>query len=279
MKLLSWLLLSLLFVSPVFAKNNFNTLSGDPKSAVDILNKSESVYANLKIYTDSGKVIQSFSEMAHPHKTAEFFKTAYANTGNFNFEYYNEGKSNSLYIINRSANIIKTWWGITNETKTQANMNLALAGASGVSARTAYFIPGLLLTKDLKEKANIYHTLIKQPVLLGYEAIKGIDCYKIKGTDNRGETIIWIAKKDFLIRKVETETKINPAKLIAGLHKLDSIYKARHIKSKANVASLIQRTSTLKEFKVTSTYLYFPSTHGKDNSILFKFRPNREAAI
>lgn len=84
----------------------------DTTSAVTIINKSKAAYANLPIYLDSGKVVESMYNNDHPSKTAKVFRTAYTNTSEFNFEYYEVGKSNSLYTINRSSGVVKSWWGV-----------------------------------------------------------------------------------------------------------------------------------------------------------------------
>lgn len=84
-------------------------------AAAAIINKTENNYAALLNYFDSGKVIVSFYNNKHPFKKALLFKTSYTSSGLFNFEYYEVGKSNSLYVINKSLDKVRSWWGVTNE--------------------------------------------------------------------------------------------------------------------------------------------------------------------
>lgn len=143
-----------LFTTTLFAKRvTYFPVKRDTTSAATIINKSKAAYAKLPLYLDSEKVVESMYNNDHPSKTAKVFRTAYTNSGEFNFEYYVVGKSNSLYTINRSSGVVKSWWGVTNKVTTPATINLALAGATGVSSRTAALIPDLLLTKRIQTQS------------------------------------------------------------------------------------------------------------------------------
>jgi hypothetical protein len=283
MKSFAVLLLSLLSISVCFAKNKPAPLSAD-----SIISLSVKAYGHLKTYTDSGKLVQTFLT-DHPHKTATVFKTAYVNTGDINFEYYIPGNSNSLYTINRTNNIVKTWWGIVNRTDAPVSMPHALGAAAGVSGGTSMIVPELLLTADFKNN-NLYKNITKR-VLAAVEQVNGKDCYKITGTNLRGPITIWIGKKDFLIRKIEDEHVVDPAKTEAISHKMDSMMKARggamakaHETAMKNLA-MIHKMDSLRgkqaqsAFTVKETLSFFPTVAGKVNPELLKFRPNREVAL
>jgi hypothetical protein len=283
MKSLTVVLLSLLFISPCVAKNKPAQLSAD-----SIISLSIKAYGHLKTYTDSGKLIQTFLT-ANPHKTAIIFKTAYANNGDLNFEYYVSGNSNSLYTINRTNNTVKTWWGVLNRTDAPANIQLALGAALGVSGGTSTVVPGLLLTADFKN-GNLYRNMSKR-VVAAIEQVNGKDCYKITGTNLRGPITVWIGKKDFLIRKIEEEHIIDPAKNEVASHKIDSMMKAKggemakaHETAMKNLV-MIHKMDSLRgksaqgAFTVKETYSFFPTMDKKIDPELLKFRPNREVAI
>jgi len=287
----------LLITSTVYAKNANGPGSGII-SADSVFKKSQFAYAHLKTYLDSGKIVQSFSNLEHPHKTAKLFKTAYADNGDFNFEYYDLDASYSLYTINRTANVVKTWWGVTNKIETPAKLATPLATALGVSARSSTMIPALLLTVDFGEKTNLYHT-IKTPVLVADEVVNGVTCYKVAGTERDGQSkiTIWIAKTDFLIRKIETDVVVDPAKARATAKKIDSLMLAQHQNDPEFLKKDSIRKAKNKEindkitavnpnykpsdqvFNVNTVYQYFPYTLKKPNPELFSFRPNREISL
>ncbi len=283
MKSVAVLFLSLLFISPCFAKNKRDTRSAD-----SIIRLSEKAYANLKTYTDSGKLIQTFLTV-NPFKTAIIFKTAYINTGNINFECYTIGKSNSLYTLNRTDNIIKTWWGILNRIDTPPGMSNALAGATSASGASSAIVPKLLLSVEFKK--NNFYSMIRKLVLAGQEQVNGKDCYKITGTNTRGSVIIWIAKKDFLIRKIEAEYIVDPAKneammrtIAATKTKDESLNKK--LQTTVKNMEMIHKMDSIRRgklsgaaFTVKETFFYFPTVAGKINPDLLKFRPNREVVL
>jgi len=208
-----------------------------------IISKTENKYANIETYFDSGKVVSSFYNLPHPFSNAKLFKTSYSNTGLFNFEYYELGKSNSLFVINRSLNNkVQSWWGITDKLKTDASLSIPLNSARGVSSLTSTLIPELLFPNNKISGKNIFKS-IADTKLASIEEINGNSCYKIVGQGKLGETIeIWISKKDFLILKIEIDKKV-------------------------------------KDFNVKSSYQFFPYNLKGANAELFKFKPNRQIIL
>jgi len=209
-----------------------------------IILKTEANYSSLKVYLDSGKVISSFYNNARPHKSALIFKTAYKNTGVFNFEFYPLG-SDRLHIVNRDENNkVMVLDGFT--VKSGSTFSLAMAGGTGISSGSAIMIPNLLMPDAIKTKArNLFHR-ISDIKLEPSEVINGSPCYKLTGKENvmdkDGYLMIWISKKDYLIRKIETDRKIN-------------------------------------DFRVRTTFLYTPYSLKADNKALFKFQPNRKVEL
>ncbi len=283
MKPSTLLLLAVLPVSVCFAKGKPAPLSAD-----SIINRSVKAYSHLKSYSDSGKLTQVFLT-EHPNKTAKVFKTAYLSNGDINFEYYEVGNANSLYTINRTNNIVKTWWGIVNRTDAPVNIQRALGAAAGVSGRTSMIVPQLLLTGDFKN-ASLYRTITNRAVA-AEEQVNGKTCYKITGTERRGSVAIWIGKSDFLIRRMETTYVVDPAQTEAVNHKIDSMMKARggaasneHETAMKNLA-MIRKMDSLRgkpargAFTVKDSYSFFPTADGKIKPELLKFRPNREVAL
>lgn len=282
MKFLPVFLISALYGSLCFAQSK-----ADSVKATEIISKSENAYAHLKTYVDSGKLIQTMITNGNASKTALIFKTAYANTGGFNFEYYKVGQSNSLYTINRTDSVVKTWWGIMNREERKKNISGALYAALGVSSNTSVIVPELLMQADF-EGRNYYRQL-KSYVFDGIEQVNGNDCYKIK-CGAHGSAIVWIAKKDYLIRKIETEYTLDPAKIEAKsirtaeeLKKKDSVRYKNAIKVNNMLADISKRDSLRgaprEPFTVKDVYVFVPVADHKILSELLKYRPNREVAL
>lgn len=286
-----------LLSSAVFSQ----TKSEASLSVSQIFQKSEESYAALKTYLDSGKVISEFYNNEVPGKSSIKFRTAYSELLGFNFEYYDPNKSNSLYTINKSGNVVKSWWGIRNKIETPASLSMAIATATGVSSSTSNMVPRLLLPAELGQR-NIYMNV--KGAVSRTEAIDGHICYVIEGNKSEGEIIkLWISKSDFLIRKIFMDKKID---VKASQAKRDSLItsQAKSLKIKLNAekdsvkrAGLIKQVKTLEDLNaqllkrqkelpqvasvlyVKTTYYYYPYFPEILNKDLFTFRPNREIAL
>jgi len=284
-----------LFSNFVFSQSKTQVTLSVPQ----IFEKSEESYAALQTYLDSGKVIKEFYNNDRPSKSSIKFRTAYSEFLGFNFEYYVPNKSNSLYTINKSSNVVRSWWGIRNQIETQASLSSALAAATGVSSSTSNIIPRLLLPAELKQ-ANVFKNV--KGKITGSEVIDDHVCYVIEGNKSESGIIkLWISKKDFMIRKIFIDRKID---VKASGTKIDSLIKNQIVtlKSKSNAeqdavkrASLVKKLKTLEDanqlmtqmqkrsqssaLSVKTTYYYYPYFPKKLSKNLFTFRPNREVAL
>ncbi|MET0570724.1 MAG: hypothetical protein ABWZ79_04815 [Pedobacter agri] len=268
-------------------------------SVQQIFEQSKKNYASLKTYLDSGKVITEFYNKEIPGKSSIKFRTAYSKLNGFNFEYFVPNNSTSLYIINKTGNVVKSWWGIRNRIESPTSFSAAIGAATGVSSSTSSIIPGLLFPMELKEK-NIY-TNIKASIS-GSENVNGHGCYVIEGKRFENEVIkLWISKTDFMIRKIYTDSKLDVKATRAKSDSLlnnsinslneridlekDSIKKANLIeqvnaikKAKSNMPGF-KRRLTPPILNVKKTYYYYPYSLKTLNSNLFTFHPNREVAL
>lgn len=296
-------ILSFLFSSCGESKNVSN--EADETLSIDsVIKRSEQSYASLKTYLDSGKVISDFYSGSNPHKSAKIFRTAYSDTEGFNFEYFEPNKSNSLYTVNKKGEKVKTWWGVTNELTIDKTFSMAIASLIGVSSGVASLVPRLLFPKQLSPGRNIYQSFV--PDSSGSELVNGLPCYKISGKDRQdGKITIWVAKSDFLIRKVENDRIINPqtyanvdSMMRSGFER-DSIriqklaeqgadpQKKTILLKKLKESSAI-RSKVMKQlsarparspFSVKTTTLIYPYSQKVLNKELFSFRPHREVPL
>lgn len=284
MKPVTFLLLLALAISSCSSDKKPAALTAD-----SVISLSVQAYAHVKSYTDSGKLVQAFAT-DQPHTSAKLFKTAYVNTGDFNFEYYEAGQSNSLYTINRTNKVVKTWWGINNRTDNPADIARALGAALGVSGGTSMLVPGLLLPADLKN-FNFCRSITK-PTLSATENVNGDDCYKVIGIRLHSPVTVWIAQKDYLIRKIETSTIIDRSKIAAMARLITTSAQ----KTKGNpdnkesgtalkTAAITRKVDSIMGkashgvFTVKSTYLFYPAINNQINPELLTFRPNRQVAM
>lgn len=226
----------------IFSLVLFSLQSICAQTAQEVFAKSQAVYENAVFYLDSGKVFQQFYDLEQPFEKAKYFKTAFDRQGRFNFEFYELGYSNSLMVINRDGNkLAQSWWGVTNKILKDQALEALLSSAGGVSSRTSIQIPELLFpNNDILGESIFLST--KNAQLDTDETINGTLCHKIKGSGFEGNIIIWIAKNSYLIKRVETDQKVN-------------------------------------NFRVKSTFDYNSSLPTTLDEQAFEFRPNRKVKL
>ena len=164
--------------------------------------KVEEVYSSAISYRDTGIVSTNFitDEIRLVEKP---FKTAFLRSGLYRYEYHEIGNENSRYIIHQDENgVVSNWWDITGEIEIIESLALAIAGATGVSSCSAFYIPSFLMPDELGF-TNVLRRLENKEVV-GSESIEGKDCYKLTGSHDYDGDIytIWIQKNNFLIRRI-----------------------------------------------------------------------------
>lgn len=280
MKSLTILFLSVLCTSTCLAQSKTDSLK-----AAEIFKQSTHAYAHLLTYVDNGTAVTSNSKSNHVRTT--IFKTAYVNNGNFNFEYYVQSTDYSLYQINRVDKSVKTWWGVTKKVTEPRSLGSALGGAAGVSSSTSYIVPRFLLPADFGN-TNFYE-LQKHIALAGSEKVNGVDCFKIKSEWGMGPTIIWIAKQDYLIRKIESRGTIDPRNRETTTRREIAYLKAKHqdysVEEKALkiFAEIRKRDSMsghpLAPYQSVEVITFSPIINSNLKADLFKFKPDRVAGL
>lgn len=278
MKSLFTLLLSALSALACFAQSKNDSLQ-----AAVIFNRSSHAYAHLLTYSDNGQAVTSNSRDNHVQTI--IFKTAYINNGNFNFEYYVQGTDYSLYQINRVNKSVKTWWGVTQREAVPQNIGGALGAAAGVSSSTSYIVPRFLLPADFGN-ANFYK-LQRHVAVSGSEKINGIDCFKIKSQWGMGAAVIWIAKQDYLVRKIESRGTIDPTKREAIVRRDIAYLKSTHqdysaVERSLKILADIRRRDSLRghplvPYQMVETITFSPIINSNLKADLFKFKPDRIA--
>ena len=191
-KVLTICLLFLLAASIVSAQQN------EPRSAREILDKMISVYASCSSYADKGESKEVFLE--NRRETIRPFSTAFIRPSQFRFEFEEiSGTRDNNYVVWQGGALIKSWWSIRPQVRSFETLDLALAGAAGVSRGSSIQVPSMLFG-DLHDTHRIQN--LSELTLIGEEKVGEKLTYKIAGLDWRGNKVtLWIDKESFLLLK------------------------------------------------------------------------------
>jgi outer membrane lipoprotein-sorting protein len=180
-------------------------------SPQEILDRMVSVYASCSSYEDAGKVETHIFGQRVDSTQSKPFSTLFVRPSQFRFEFKEErlDGSTTRYIVWQDGPVIKSWWTIRPETRTFETLNMALAGAAGVSGGSAVNVPSMLMG-DLHDSHRIQ--TLTQLSLKGEEMVGGRTAYRIEGRDWRHNLLtIWIDKERFLLLKMNEKRELNNA--------------------------------------------------------------------
>ena len=169
-------------------------------SAHQILAKMVQTYAACKSYKDTGTVSTTTAGYSSEVK----FSTAFERPGRFRFEYTSDmaGMGGNHMVIWTEEDTVRTWWTIDHQVKTEESLDMAIAGATGVSSCSAHTIPRLLMPTEITGWALSDG---ENPKLIGRERIGNVQCDKIACIGpNKSSHIIWIGQADHLVYRIRT---------------------------------------------------------------------------
>lgn len=181
---------------------NSETLA--PKQILEHMAKT---YAECKSYRDSGIVKTVFIRVWSRWTKELVFNTAFIRPDRFRFEYYEKdciNEEKDLYIVWRKGNEIRTWWDIKPGTENPPSLDLAVAGATGVSDCSAHTIPALLLPDEISGRRL---TDITEASRIEDAKLDETECFRVHGNFGDSPTTLWIEKKTYLLRRIDDETK------------------------------------------------------------------------
>ena len=133
--------------------------NSDSLSASAILERVGAVYAAAQTYRDSGLVKSTYNPAIRRFSTDMPFTTAYSAPDRFRFEFHvpfpdNSNSLNRRWIVFRNANEVKEWAFLKPAVSVEQSLDLAIAGATGVSGGAARDIPALLMPHDISVDAS-----------------------------------------------------------------------------------------------------------------------------
>jgi hypothetical protein len=183
-----------------------------------ILKALAEAYASCSTYRDSGQVTTHFcSEDRDPRTSVKPFVTAFHRPDQFRFEYrdrYDVEHEWNRYIVWADGEAVRTWWDVNPGVKQPESLELALAGATGVSSGSAHTVAALLMPDRVGGRRL---TDLAELASLGDEPLGEVTCYRLSGRflvskrwPERAEhspLTLWIDCDTLLIRRIEAATQ------------------------------------------------------------------------
>ena len=179
------------------------TTGGVQMSVPQIVQQTRAAYAALTSYSDEGKTVFSVeSATVAPY----IFTTKLARPNLYriawNQDYGSFSQTGAVWSAG-NGNFLTTT-AASQPTK-EPSMEMALSSAAGLSGGAAGGIPGSFFSQNWGKQFSIaYESAQRKPD----ETIGGDDCYVLTlGSGGHTQTV-WIGKKDFLIRQIQTDSTV-----------------------------------------------------------------------
>lgn len=173
--------------------------------ATYILERVAKTYAECYTYRDSGTVRTVFISGNDKRTVEKPFHTAFVRPSSFRFE-YRERKGayeDYVYIVYRNEHETKTWWDVSGKEEVPESLNMALAGATGVSGGSAHTIPALLLPNEVTGRRLTDITTARR---VENGECMGASCYRLEGKYAGDTTMVWVDIQTFLIRRIDARS-------------------------------------------------------------------------
>ena len=175
-------------------------------SARQIIARMERAYAGCKSYQDTGlvKILSVATSPEERNYTSERpFKTAFVRSGRFRFEFSDKGewsRNPRRYIVWRSGESVQTWWDLAEKLETKESLDLALAGATGISGGSAHLIPSMLIPKEVsgRKLSEFTRAWREKDGTLDASA-----CFRVTLIQDQWWQLLWIDKKSYLVRRID----------------------------------------------------------------------------
>jgi outer membrane lipoprotein-sorting protein len=194
------------------AENETPDLIIDSSTAKHIITQMAEIYQFCKSYSDTGVVKTVF--FARDDKFIDDkvivvtnFSTAFVRPDQFRFEFSSKapipGAKLDRYIVWANGSDVRTWWNAKPGVKKEVSLEMAIAGATGVSSASAHTIPVLLMPKEI---GGWRVTELQQLNRIADAPLKDVDCYRILGKHEYFDSdliTLWISKKTYLIYRIE----------------------------------------------------------------------------
>lgn len=195
-------------------------------SAREILARMAAAYANCASYQDTGRVTTAIvGGDAAGHTDTLSFSTAFVRPARFRFEF--TARRGSRFLAVAHGEDSRTWWDVQPGIQRPPSLELALAGAAGISRGAAHTVPALLMP-DRVGGARL--TDLIELRRLPDARLGEVDCFCIEGASladrnpelqerirqqvlqitgkdfglaRHGPDVVWIARATFLLHRID----------------------------------------------------------------------------
>jgi outer membrane lipoprotein-sorting protein len=174
----------------------------DPKA---IIARMTQRYGTVSSYEDIGVVVNTTERDSGGSIEKKPFKIFFTRPNLFRFEWidYFPWKEGRLYMIWSNGKGAFSY-SQPDEYEQEESLEMAIAGATGISSGAAYTIP-TMLTDDA---SGFTFSDLEKLTLVNEEIFEGELCYHLRGFDRSKELHdLWISKKNYLLRKSRGESK------------------------------------------------------------------------
>lgn len=173
-------------------------------SAQDILGRSVETYLSCRSYRDSGLVHTVIFNSDEKRVVDKPFKTVFNRDGRFRFQFFNHTmiSRKQLCIVWTDGENVLTWWDVKPGIQPEDSLSSAIAGATGVSGRSAHTVPILLMPDRINGRSIADMTDLDR---LEDELVESVRCFKISGDYANLRQTLWVDQTTFLIRQIEME--------------------------------------------------------------------------
>jgi hypothetical protein len=155
-------------------------------SAAEILERMIASYASCKTYQDSGEVTTAFSGSGPSFRDIKPFSTAFVRPARFRFEFSSAflpfDNHWRRYLVWADGAKTRTWWDVKPGIVESPSLELALAGATGVSGGSAQRVPAMLMPSRVwgRPLTDLIDLQRLEDAPLGKSV-----CFRIQGTPRR----------------------------------------------------------------------------------------------
>lgn len=190
-----------------------------PLTPQQILQNMAQTYATCRFYRDEGVVTTVFkgTNGRGTFQTRKPFSTSFVRpAGLFRFEYQEDDKPNGpnpRYVIWSNGREVRSWWTIRPVVQKMPSLEMAIAGATGVSGGSANTVPSLLLQIAFGQMLKHLQGFV--PAARS-ERVGGANCWRVDAKDLRGfPVVVWVDKNTFLVRRLFQRVNLGPQSGIA----------------------------------------------------------------
>jgi hypothetical protein len=177
--------------------------AADRLSPQAILGRMAEAYAECRSYRDTGLVRSTFVDRGRTSTAEKPFATAFERGGGFRYEFTDKATGHR-FVAWRDGGDVRVWWDVRPGVERPASLDLAIAGATGISSGSAHTLPALLLAELSGRRLTDLQSLKR----LDDGTLGGAACYRIEGTLGDQPMTVWIDRQTFLVRRIDSHRQL-----------------------------------------------------------------------